>query len=436
MVWLHPVAWVGLAAIAAPVLIHLLVHKRAAPLLFPTLRFVVPTRLAAMRRQFLDDVPLLLVRAAILAAATAATAAPFVTTALRRNSWNAHAVRAVVVDSDSLLSQAQREAGAAFRGTVIKAPTISEGLKRAVAWVKDAPPAKREVIAISAFPISSMNASDVTAIPVEIGVRLVRVGSLPAATSSDARPTLGLDANPSRARLHQRSVALDAGETRVVDRAAADVALPIEVDARAADQPAIDAAVGAVLSEGVAAPASNRAARLVLVGAPRYVDAVGSAEPIRQPWIADTVAAIAHDAEFARAARSAAAFLTDSRFTRSPWQPLGDGPQPVAAAAVSGERLLIISAAPARHVATLLLIRAVLNGLAPREPPSRGEVLAIPDAVLRRWERAPASVGIPDLRRLDDDDRRWFWAAALALLAVEASMRRTRRASEDVARVA
>ena len=82
MLWLNPVALFALAAIAAPILIHILVQRRAERFPFPTLRFLQPTRLAAIRRHLLEDWRLLAVRAALLAAAAAALAGPLLVTAV------------------------------------------------------------------------------------------------------------------------------------------------------------------------------------------------------------------------------------------------------------------------------------------------------------------------------------------------------------------
>ena len=59
MIWLNPAAWAALIAVAAPILIHILVQRRAKRTMFPTLRFVEPTRLAAIRRHLLEDFLLL-----------------------------------------------------------------------------------------------------------------------------------------------------------------------------------------------------------------------------------------------------------------------------------------------------------------------------------------------------------------------------------------
>src|SRR5215212_2171055 len=95
ILWQNPAVLFALAVIAAPVLIHILVQRRAERFSFPTLRFLQPTRLAAIRRHVLEDAALLAVRAAILAAAVAAFAAPLIVTTARRQFWDRRIVRAV-----------------------------------------------------------------------------------------------------------------------------------------------------------------------------------------------------------------------------------------------------------------------------------------------------------------------------------------------------
>src|SRR5947209_19587006 len=95
MIWLNPAAWFALAAVAAPIVIHLLIQRRAERLPFPTLRFLQPTRLASIRRHLLEDWLLLAIRIALLAAAVAALAGPLLITASRRTAWDRRVVRAV-----------------------------------------------------------------------------------------------------------------------------------------------------------------------------------------------------------------------------------------------------------------------------------------------------------------------------------------------------
>ena len=96
MLWLNPSALFALAAVAAPILIHILIQRRAERFPFPTLRFLQPTRLAAIRRHLLEDLPLLAVRIALLAAAVAALAGPLLVTSARRQAWDRRVVRAIV----------------------------------------------------------------------------------------------------------------------------------------------------------------------------------------------------------------------------------------------------------------------------------------------------------------------------------------------------
>ena len=86
MFWVNPLALFALAATAAPILIHILIQRRAERFPFPTLRFLQPTRLASIRRHVLEDPVLLAVRAAILAAAALALAGPLLLTASRRQA--------------------------------------------------------------------------------------------------------------------------------------------------------------------------------------------------------------------------------------------------------------------------------------------------------------------------------------------------------------
>src|SRR3954466_988460 len=98
VIWLEPVVLFALVVLAAPIVVHVLTERRPERLAFPTLRFLQPARLAAIRRGLLEDAPLLAVRAAILAIAVAALAGPLIVTATRRHAWERRTVRAYVID--------------------------------------------------------------------------------------------------------------------------------------------------------------------------------------------------------------------------------------------------------------------------------------------------------------------------------------------------
>src|SRR5262245_50831186 len=154
MTWVNPLAWFGLAAVAVPIVVHLLAHSRAPRMPFPTLRFIQSTRLAAIRRRALDDIVLLAVRSAIVLLAVAAFAGPLLLTSSRRAEWNARRVRAIVVAPPSpqsagdsaIANLRQCAAPECVSAQTFESRALSDGIRRAVAWLESAPPARREVV--------------------------------------------------------------------------------------------------------------------------------------------------------------------------------------------------------------------------------------------------------------------------------------------------
>jgi hypothetical protein len=71
-------------------------------------------------------------------------------------------------------------------------------------------------------------------------------------------------------------------------------------------------------------------------------------------------------------------------------------------------------------------MRAVANAIVEPADLLPAEVTPIPEAVLRGWSRDAGPVSPPTIDSIVNDDRRWFWLASLALLAIETWMRRSR----------
>ena len=161
MFWLHPLAWWGLAALAVPVLIHLLVRQQSRRLAFPSLRFLRATRLAAIRRHTISDWPLLAVRLLILATAVAALASPVLVSAARRSSWNARVARAIVVVPHAgagVSADVNRIAGEEQAGSFVSAvfsprERVADGLRAATTWLDRQPPATREIVVVGECPL-------------------------------------------------------------------------------------------------------------------------------------------------------------------------------------------------------------------------------------------------------------------------------------------
>jgi hypothetical protein len=431
VIWLNPAAWIAIASVAAPVLIHLLVHRRAERFAFPTLRFIQPTPLAAIRRRVLEDIALLAVRAAIIGAAVAACAGPLVVTPARRAVWNARIVRATVVDRrvDVAVPPQEQRGNSPFRTQRFDAASLSDGIHRAVAWLDAAPPARRELVVAGRLTIGSVADADIAGVPAGVGIRFERMGTLPAERSVAGSPLIG------RAGSLRRTITLSGSQTSVLDEpaAAAAVLWPVEIVAPVDARPAVDAAIDAVLSQRVWKPAPDRRVRLIVLDRSGRPSTTVDAEPIRLSWMADAVARIARDAELHDEADRTAADLVDRRFVTAPWQPLlaGADGRPMISAAASSGTLTVVSAADTVALVTPLLLRAIVNSVAPAEDAAQWELLPISDGQLRAWSRPPASVPAPRIDTVDRDDRRWLSGAVLMLIAAEAWMRRARHDAAD-----
>jgi aerotolerance regulator-like protein len=422
VIWLNPAVLVGLGVVAAPLLVHFLVQRRAERFLFPTLRFLRPARLASVRRHVLDDVPLLVVRCAILSAAVGALAGPLVASASRRATWDRRVTRAVVRDGDGA-QMPPSPAEQLFRAQTFSGVSLRDSMRRALAWLETAPPSRRELLIVSPLPIGSITAADLAAVPPDVGIRFERAPALPATRMVPLAPVL------TTAGVIDRTAALVGPATSVDERTTAlpaRVSWPIEVTASANHRLAVDAATDAVLGLRVPAPPSDRRVRVVILEGlgTETVDADG----VRAPWVAEAITRMARDSDLQAAARGLSRGIAAARFSGEPWRTIArasDGAALIVAAATD-DRLVIVSGAPASDVATPILLRAAADAVAPVADRQREEIVSIADDDLRTWSR-PSGPVAADPRNIDEDDRRWLWAAALLLLAFETWLRRTRR---------
>jgi hypothetical protein len=351
MIWRNPVAWLGLATLLIPLAIHLLVRHRAEPRPFPSLRFVQPTRLASVRRKMISDWPLLVIRMALLALAVAALADPLWQSAARRAEWNTRQARAIVVDTTASVTAAsagalaQREAASGFRTEAFQTKNLAEGIQRANAWLRTAPPARRELIVISDFQLGALDASMLRDVPAHVGIRFVRTAGAPATRTADGQPrtqrtTAGAFTlrNP-RVTLNASETAVTWGDTTppsaieidTTDAATTPSEAPIRANSKskvpditlrpfdlklrgsAADRPFLLAAADAVLAQGVPVAAGavgiQKSATIIIASnssddaAPRQQDA----GTLVTPWQVDVARDIATDTALTRAAGRATA---------------------------------------------------------------------------------------------------------------------------------
>ena len=184
MAWFNAAALAGLALLAIPVLVHLLLRHRARRVPFPSLRFVRTSRTAAARLRAPSDLLLLVLRLAIIAIAVVALAQPLLITPARLAAWNTRIARAILLDrSESmkpLAAAGQRAAAAEARSATsafhVDITIVPADLRRAVAMLRSAPPGRREIVVVSDFQVGMLAAADLRDVPAEIGLRFVQVG--------------------------------------------------------------------------------------------------------------------------------------------------------------------------------------------------------------------------------------------------------------------
>jgi len=366
--WLVPVAVWGLAALAVPILVHLLTRQERRAIEFPSLRFLQATRLAATRQHRIRDWLLLAVRAATIAAAVAALAGPLLLTAARERSWSARTTRAIVAVDDA--QAPDDEALNAFSSRVFVARArASEALRSAVEWLATQPPAARELLIVGDLREDTIDDADVARVPGHVGLRFAPLAdatptsdvTLPVLTLTNGGAAIG----DRRVRLGPRETVVESGSN------GSPIATPrLEVRASAEDQLAANAALTALLAEGIVADA--RTTQRVIVVWP------GGAEPQGSD---------------------------DTRVVHV-------GERPAGARAV--------------HLLREIAAETLDDPTSPREPHR------VSAADLARWSRPPGPVP-SDAPRQDEGDRRRLWALALALLMVEWLLRRADRAQKPKA---
>ena len=413
MIWQNPWAWLGLLTLAVPVLIHLLGRRSARVQRFPTLRFIAPSQPMAMRRTRITDLPLLLVRMGILAAAVAALALPLVLTADRERDLGRALARAIIVDTSASMTGAgsdttvARLASAAPARVLIRTREPALALRGAVAWLANQP-GRREVVIVSDFQTGTLDSVDLAEIPRDIGITLAQVTTTPltAVTGAVPPPTddgllvLAADSERARADAARRAAAALVG----------DVGVP-------ATRPVV------IVHEGY----EGRDALM------------RSALPLSVPWQGDLLARLRNEPTLAAAAATAEA------------TPLGNGRSsadslpaalttvartktraPVVVAAADREdgrdRLLLFLRSDAGSLASAATLVAVTRAASPAPNVAEMEPTRLDEATLAAWRRAPATA--TTTRSADDpgeSDGRWLWVLVLALLGAESWTRRGRR---------
>jgi Aerotolerance regulator N-terminal len=441
VIWQNPWAWLGIVTLAVPVLIHLLGRGHARVLPFPSLRFLERSRLLPTRRTRVHDLLLLLVRLGVLFAAVVALAQPLLRTTGQTRAVSQTLARAVVVDTSASMQRSTPSGETAHRAArrdavsaasdantsvVLETRRPATAIAGAVEWL-ERQPGQRELVVISDFQDGALNAADLASVPASIGVRMVRIGVsttvAPAQTLSRAARGLSL------ARVTTTPEQTDVVWSTTADTSIAETVLLLTGPA---DGVRAQAAARAAATLGARLPFD--ATRRIAIVFPSYeprAELLRSATAVHVPWMTSVAAQLRADSLLMVAA-SSRPLITDT----IPVDSLGlviarDAARRAVVVAkqatVQGrERLLLVADVDPGSLVSAALIAAVDRARSAAPLLDEFDSATIPDETLAAWQR-PASSRSRDAGSSGASDGRWFWVAALVLLAIETWMRRTKR---------
>jgi hypothetical protein len=416
MIWQNPWAWLGLASVALPVLIHLLGRGEARRYLFPSLRFLPQSRSLPVHRRRVRDPLLLAVRAGILAAATMALAQPLLLTRARVGESERGIARAIIVDTSASMrrrtgasesgvaaarQEAQRIASDAEASIVMESASPARALAGAAAWIRQQP-LRGELVVVSDFQAGTLDERDLATIPRAVGTRLVRIPVLPVTEDVITRTA----DSPSRPNIVMLAVPAERSDVQAAERAADAVETRAPFD-------------------------TARAVAIVYSSYEHRSELLATSTALRIPWMADLVARIRADSMLAVVAAFAAHTIAATDTNGALVVSRAEDGRPLVMARegkLDGrDRLLLVPFANAGSLTSAALIAATTRALSMPLPVTELEQSFIADNLLATWQRAPAArVARTADARSGSSDGRWFWVLALALLAVETVLRRAR----------
>ena len=444
MIWQNPSAWLGLASVAIPVLIHLLGRDKAPRRSFPSLRFIEIAELPPTRRTRLHDLLLLATRVAIFAFAVAALAQPLLLVASRRAAIDSRIARAIIIDTsasmqrqtpsggraiDSARSEAQRIASDAQTSVVVETAAPGSAISGAIAWL-ESQPSRRELVIVSDFQTGTVDSTTIAGIPSAIGIR-----AIPISAQSDRS-------------LQTRSLVRDASIVAHVDVAADPTVVSWRIGSRdsvqsqpritfdAKDRASVEVLTSAARTLGVAAPVDTLPiVTVVFADAPDRTALIQRSARVSTSRLGAIVARLRSDPMLASA--RGYADVPVAWGSSDPAMRLGPVVMDVAGIvnAIAAEdtvagahRLLVFSYDSAASVRSAMLLSAIRRALSIAPPVGELDPTTTPSAVIASWRRAPSTT--PTRESVDavngPSDARWLWAIVLLLLAVEALLRRER----------
>jgi hypothetical protein len=278
----------------------------------------------------------------------------------------------------------------AFVSAVFAArPTVADGLRDAARWLERQPPSAAEVVVVGDLRVGDLNARDFDNLNAVTGVRLLPITGPNPVRQAELRAIADVNGTIASQDI---LLTLDDQSTAIEWRAAGAAPQIVSVIAAPRDQPRAEAALRAVIGEGILLPGDSRRLIIEFVGAP--------SAPIQQP---------ASEGWMRRALERLTGLSGGSRDSQ-----------------------LVVRTGTAAADATVLeqVLRIVNTALI--DELGRLEPARIPAALLAQWSR-PSGELSGDAVPVDEGDRRYFWAAALGLLLVEQWLRRRHQQPINIA---
>ena len=421
MSWLNPIAFLGLFALAVPILAHLFGRRVARRQVFPSLRLLRDARPTPATRSRPSDVLLLVVRCAIVAAAVAALAQPRWS---RESRLAQGPVRAILVDTSSSMDRltsdgtsarqrattlARALLDSAREGLIVETGRPGADIAGASSWL-GARSGLRELVIVSDFQSGAVMDGDFAQVPAGIGTKLIRV-------AAEGLPVID---NPARLQ-----VGAGSDGTRATWAVVSDTGLAVTVLASDKDRDAARASITAIRAIAPRPQGVSRRVAVVFPGHAVRDSIVKQATRLDSAWQGDFMLSLRRNGLLASSGENA--------FVMPPCESAG---APVAldvwgqavatvAGAASGSAydVLVFACVDVGTVPGTALLRAVESAIAPIPRWREMEPTVVPDELLQRWER-PAVEQVP---RGDDDtspDGRWLWLLAIALLLAEEWLKR------------
>jgi hypothetical protein len=246
--WTIPAALIGLALVALPIAVHLLARQPVRTLAYPSLRFLLETQLAALRRRRIRDVMLLLCRVAIVAAAAAALAGPVFESDARMAAQAGRVSRAIVIVEPAPADVVSRLGDGAVAVATFQRQAIADALADAVRWLNEQPRSAREIVIAGSLRRGAVSSGELAMVEEDIGLRFEQT----ATPGSEVVAASSLERRDGVLSRVERSITLTSETTGSVETASTPVAEDlVTIRSRPRDTVLAGAALRAALNAGV-----------------------------------------------------------------------------------------------------------------------------------------------------------------------------------------